>query len=259
MPDSGLLGHPVQDEVAMDALTFELLSGLVSKEGPVADERAVHGLIGRLSSALGFRYHAYAIITRLPLSRRMVWVKDGCPSGWMAHYQARRYYRVDPVLRQGLAGKSRMLWSDAMFSEAGALWSDARMAGLRYGMSLAAWDRTGALGLYSLARDAEPISAPEQGRISLHASWLMASCHPLLVAQLQRRDPRWRDVVLTPREREVLIWSADGKTAFEVAMIMGISERTVNFHLGHIISKFQASNKTQAIVAAVSSGLVSSW
>lgn len=235
----------------MEAMTFELLSG-----GAARDEQVVHDLIGRLAGELGFRYHAYGIVTRLPLARRIISIKDGFPAGWIKQYLARKYYQIDPVLRKGLAGESCMVWSDALFSGAVPLWRDARLAGLRYGMSLAVWDRTGALGLYSLARDAGPISAHEQQRVNLHATRFMAAGHPLLVSMLRRRLAGLIDATLTPREREVVIWSADGKTAGEIAGILAISERTVNFHFGNVIRKLKASNKTQAIVWAVTSGMV---
>ena len=56
---------------------------------------------------------------------------------------------------------------------------------------------------------------------------------------------------LTPREREVLRWTAAGKTSCEIGIILGISARTVNFHVTSILSKLNAVNKTQAVVKAV--------
>jgi DNA-binding CsgD family transcriptional regulator len=63
-------------------------------------------------------------------------------------------------------------------------------------------------------------------------------------------------VVITDREKEVLRWTADGKTAYEVARILDISERTVNFHLSNVTAKLGAINKTQAAVKAALGGNV---
>ncbi|WP_447973005.1 LuxR family transcriptional regulator [Nitrospira sp. Kam-Ns4a] len=41
--------------------------------------------------------------------------------------------------------------------------------------------------------------------------------------------------VLTKREREVLEWMKEGKTNWEIGRILGISERTVRFHVGNIL------------------------
>jgi LuxR family transcriptional regulator len=61
---------------------------------------------------------------------------------------------------------------------------------------------------------------------------------------------------LSEREIDVLRSTADGKTAGEVAEIMGISERTVNFHINQAVAKLQARNKINAAVRAAMSGLL---
>lgn len=61
---------------------------------------------------------------------------------------------------------------------------------------------------------------------------------------------------LTQREIEIIGWSALGKTSSEVAIIEGISERTVNFHLANVMEKLGAVNKTAAVAKAVRLGLI---
>jgi LuxR family transcriptional regulator, quorum-sensing system regulator BjaR1 len=59
---------------------------------------------------------------------------------------------------------------------------------------------------------------------------------------------------LTPREREVLTWAAAGKSAWETATILSISQKTVTHHLDHIRRKLGVANTTQAVVAALRAG-----
>ncbi len=61
---------------------------------------------------------------------------------------------------------------------------------------------------------------------------------------------------LTQREVTMIGWSALGKTSSEVALIEGISERTVNFHLANIMEKLGAVNKTAAVAKAVRLGII---
>lgn len=61
---------------------------------------------------------------------------------------------------------------------------------------------------------------------------------------------------LTRREREVMLWTAEGKTAFEVGVIVGLTERTVNFHISRTLAKLGATNKTQAAVKAAVLGML---
>ena len=55
---------------------------------------------------------------------------------------------------------------------------------------------------------------------------------------------------LSNREIAVLRWTADGKTSGEIACILNIAERTVNFHINNVIAKLNATNKTSAAVKA---------
>ena len=61
----------------------------------------------------------------------------------------------------------------------------------------------------------------------------------------------------TDREIEVLRWTADGKTASEIADILNISERTANFHIANVITKLNAPNKTAAVIRAGMLGMLS--
>ncbi len=61
---------------------------------------------------------------------------------------------------------------------------------------------------------------------------------------------------LTLREKETLKWAYEGKTAWEIGVILSISERTVKFHLKNIYKKFNVVNRSQAIAKAVRVGIV---
>jgi len=61
---------------------------------------------------------------------------------------------------------------------------------------------------------------------------------------------------LTPREREILQWIAQGKGCWEAGSIVGISERTVKFHLQNVYRKLDVLNRTQAIVKAMQYNLI---
>ncbi len=60
----------------------------------------------------------------------------------------------------------------------------------------------------------------------------------------------------TPRESEVLSLLAHGLQNKEIAGQLGISERTVKFHVGSILSKLNAGNRTEAVTIAVQRGLI---
>jgi DNA-binding NarL/FixJ family response regulator len=63
-------------------------------------------------------------------------------------------------------------------------------------------------------------------------------------------------VQLTPRELGTLRLMADGKSNKEIASELGISERTVKTHLGHLFEKLGVTSRTEAVKIATRRGLV---
>lgn len=61
---------------------------------------------------------------------------------------------------------------------------------------------------------------------------------------------------LSARERTILAFTADGKTASEIASELDISQRTVHAHLQNASEKMQAANKTQTVVEALRYGQI---
>jgi two-component system NarL family response regulator len=61
---------------------------------------------------------------------------------------------------------------------------------------------------------------------------------------------------LTPREMTALKLMADGKSNKEIANELGISDRTVKTHLGHLFEKLNVTSRTEAIKVASRRGLV---
>ncbi len=59
------------------------------------------------------------------------------------------------------------------------------------------------------------------------------------------------EVHLTSREREALTWVAEGKSDWEIAVILGLSETTVRFHVDNARKKLGAVNRAQAVARLV--------
>jgi DNA-binding NarL/FixJ family response regulator len=61
---------------------------------------------------------------------------------------------------------------------------------------------------------------------------------------------------LTSRERDVLTLIAGGRSNKRIALELGISEKTVKAHVGHVLAKLGVNDRTQAAVLAVQEGLL---
>ncbi|WP_422003144.1 response regulator transcription factor [Roseovarius mucosus] len=60
---------------------------------------------------------------------------------------------------------------------------------------------------------------------------------------------------LAPRELEVLRWAAQGKTTWETAKLLGLSEATVAFYVRRACSRLGVKSKIHAVAVCISSGL----
>jgi DNA-binding CsgD family transcriptional regulator len=60
--------------------------------------------------------------------------------------------------------------------------------------------------------------------------------------------------VLSSREKEVLNWLKQGKSSWDMSVILGISKRTVDFHVYNVIEKLGATNRTQAVAEDMGEG-----
>jgi DNA-binding CsgD family transcriptional regulator len=61
---------------------------------------------------------------------------------------------------------------------------------------------------------------------------------------------------LTRQERNVLTWVARGKTSSEIGLILGLSERTINFHCANAMRRLDVIKRTQAVAKALAAGMI---
>lgn len=68
--------------------------------------------------------------------------------------------------------------------------------------------------------------------------------------------PVHRQNTLSRRELECLHWSALGKTSWETAIILGLSERTINFHVRNACNKLRVHSRRAAVTMALGRGML---
>ncbi len=110
-----------------------------------------------------------------------------------------------------------------------------------------------------LLKDVEPAELARAIRTAQAGEAMLA---PMVAGRLLRTlaEPRGPGALdgqqLTRREREVLALIAGGRSNKRIAFELGIAEKTVKTHVGHVLAKLGVSDRTQAALLAVRSGLV---
>lgn len=85
---------------------------------------------------------------------------------------------------------------------------------------------------------------------------ILASIIQARLARTSRLDIWSRRIALSQRELEVLTWAARGKTSDEIASILDLSKRTVDFHIDNARLKLDVTSRTQAAAKAAACGLI---
>jgi DNA-binding response OmpR family regulator len=76
------------------------------------------------------------------------------------------------------------------------------------------------------------------------------------LAVVARTKIRPKRTQLNDREAEVLTWAARGRTSAQIADFLGLSKRTIDFHLDNAREKLGAQTRTEAVVKAAAVGFI---
>lgn len=222
----------------------------------VESEQDLFAQVASIAKEIGFEYCAYGIRMPVPVSRPRVAMFSNYSPQWQECYVSRGYLQIDPTVQHALRSLLPIVWSNHLFAQARDMWEEANSHGLRIGWAQAVRDANGGVGLLTLARSAEPLTPQELTASQANMAWLAQYAHAAMSQLLTPKLAPETKITLTSREKEVLCWTAEGKTAYEIAQILDVSERTVNFHINNAIAKLETSNKTQAAVKATALGML---
>jgi LuxR family transcriptional regulator, activator of conjugal transfer of Ti plasmids len=225
-----------------------------------AEEETAFERVGtRLARRLGFRWFAYLHLTLdLPI------LVSSYPSSWTSRYFDLRYQQLDPVVGRARLEHDLFCWASSASVPAGTseqrrFFEEAMTFGIRSGITMPIRAGFGRTAAFTLATD-EPTTLTErivsESRDLVQLAGLYFHTH--LTIKLKRRSaPRVTENILTQRERQCLAWAAHGKTAADIAVLIGIAPRTVVFHLENARRKLGAASIAQGVAEALRRGLLS--
>jgi LuxR family quorum sensing-dependent transcriptional regulator len=186
---------------------------------------------------------------------RQFLVMESVPDEWRQRYLHRRYAAHDPIVVQTLQRQTGFGWRDPALSSpmsktAVQIMNEAAEFGLSDGYTVPLTTVEGEMGGMSFAGRQLEIAPEHRGMLTLVASYAFG--HGLLV----RGQPTEHSACLSPRERETLQWTAEGKTDWEIGEIMGISEHGVDSHLRGVRTKLRTRNRAQSVAEGFRLGLI---
>ena len=206
---------------------------------------------------LGYKFCGFSITSNSVGVNTSAVNLNNFPHEWNTQYEKNNATQIDPIVAHCNRSTLPVLWSEELFSKTPWLWHLLQQQGLQHGWSQAIFDEeTGQRSILSLARSHCPISAYELYEHLGFSVFISRHLHALALGMQPKKPARPQPPPLSRRELEVLKLSADGKTAYEIARILSLSERTINFHVQRAIEKLGVNNKIAAVIAAARSGAI---
>jgi DNA-binding CsgD family transcriptional regulator len=202
--------------------------------------------------------------SRIPTSftRPQLIIISGYRKEWWDYYNEQEYLKVDPVVDYCANHTLPLQWHNlnAQILEkkiVRQLMNEATEFGLNSGLSLPVHTPDGEFAMLTFTSEEKP---REFGALMQEITPLMmyfAYHMHESVMNIFRETNTYKLVELTDREKECLLWAAEGKTSHETADIIRISESTVRFHLNNAARKLDVYSKSHAVAKAICSGLIS--
>ena len=234
----------VADDYGREALDF--IEGLDRVATVTAALDAMETAFGRF----GFKT---VIVTGLPNPDQrfeQVVLAKRWPAEWFKLYTANDYIRVDPVAR--LCGRTHnpFEWSEAPFDaerepRAAEVMNRARDFNMSQGFIVPVHGDGARNACVSIGGTHLDLNRRSKPALHLMAMYGFERIRTLLAPA----PTKWHR--LTPREREALAWAAQGKSAWEIGEVLGISQRTVEEHLAAAGRKLGAANRIRAVAIAI--------
>jgi DNA-binding CsgD family transcriptional regulator len=175
------------------------------------------------------------------------------PQEWCDRYFERKYEQIDPVVRRAPTFSGPFVWDqlvDRCHLQRGEqlVLAESREAGLKHGISVPLFGPLGRVSVVSFASrfdDVDPVH-----RMS-HLNTLAWQFHISFAEIAQPLEQSTTKIELSKRERECLRWTAEGKSSWDIGMILKISDNTVNFHIKNAMRKLGTTSRTVAVVKAI--------
>ncbi|MGQ4878650.1 LuxR family transcriptional regulator [Billgrantia sp. LNSP4103-1] len=212
-------------------------------------------LFEEILQSCGVNKYAY-VYTSLSLGQVSdIYIFGNYDRAWVDIYKDEKYYRADPVMLLSSRSSLPFFWGDipAHVKSKSEIFELAQDYGIEKGYSIPMHNPGCSFGSLHLSvgrSDTDFEARISQNCLLLRLLSIMA--HNYFSQDVQQ----FNTVRLSSREKECLLWVSQEKTYWETAAILGVSERTIKFHMNNMAKKLNAANAKQLIAKALAMNLL---
>lgn len=204
--------------------------------------------LAKLCLANGFEYYQLCLTLRRGLQQTDLTLLMQTPDNWAEHYSKNTTIQNDSLYLRSQSQSRPLFWQADVKLEHEAFlpMENWRQFGMEEGIAIPLHGPAGSFGYFALSRHRkEPIKLQDFFHLSYLGHIIQEQAIPLFSPEQS---------YLSIREKECLFWVSEGKTSWEIAQILGITERTVNFHLNNAIRKSGCKNRYQTVAKNIITG-----
>lgn len=218
-------------------------------------------LLEETCNRLGITYITYGTTLPVSFKSQTIFVLSNKPADWQQDYESNDFIGADPRIIRARKQITPVIWRDIRpknEQEKRVMETIARY-GFCDGMTLSARNTRNEFGFLHLTfmQKGKKLSS-RLAYLAPYMQLLMNYIHTagyeiFLREHALGADEELRplDVRLTDRERECLIWLAEGKTTWEIAQILKVKESTINNHLTQASNKLHTNNRAHTVAKAI--------
>jgi DNA-binding CsgD family transcriptional regulator len=179
------------------------------------------------------------------------------PEAFLEIQKDNSYAKRDPVHQRLLNLTKPLIYDQAFYVEAGAgeLWEMYAPYGYRTGVAVGVQMPGYRRLLLGVDRE-DPLPKDPIKLNRMMADLQLLAVHAQDAAGRLWAPRKHATVELPPRQLEILKLSMEGKSAWVVGSLLGISENTVNYHMKQLFKSLDVSTKHQAVLKAMELGII---
>jgi len=213
------------------------------------------------TQSLGFETVAAMVITDHSPTLTEFQSVTNAPAGYLDDFQNLELGKIDPVSQHCKRSSSPIVWDRRTYSSAQEqqLWVHQADFGLRSGLAVAMHPGRGRHFMFGADWSHDRCErVPHFRRIAEDLLEFAAHAQAAAFELSQpHRAQQGRPAALLPNELEVLRWSTDGRTSWEIGMEMSITERHATLLLHRAMQKLGCGTRYEAALRAIRLGLIS--
>lgn len=237
-----------------------LIEEFICKTNQAKNQQEVFDIFIQTLSTLGYNRVLYSLLTDHQSINRKAGhgIVNNYPEDWLTYYNQNNYIIADPVVKNAYCDPAAFTWKNLIKTKnlskiEKKIMAESNEAKLLDGVGVAIYGVNAEISGVGLASSTGGI---QHDKNTLSIIRLIVNQFHFTYTEFEKTKPIEKFIALTPREREILLWGAEGKTIPVMASILGISENTINFHLKNIHYKLNVTDRTQAVVKAIYLGLI---